>query len=232
MAATIISHNSGNYRANALYYGILAFQYGNSGQFIPVQKKGNAQNMNAYAVMDSLQNIYLTIINKDTLNPVPVQIDAGTAAYNMAEMVSLSAPTVSDTFDITLAGSQVQPNGTWTPGSWQSVNFTGNYFTLTIPAATAEIIKLTIPFTAINSIPDKQALTIFPNPAKDVLNVQGGNAKDEINIYNCLGQILISSSLDNKGATQLDITNLSKGVYLLEGNSVNKGKYHSIFIKE
>ena len=98
--------------------------------------------MNAYAVLDSMQNIYLTIINKDTLNPVPVQIDAGTAAYNMAGMVSLSAPTVSDTFGITLAGSQVQPNGTWTPASWQTVNFTGNYFTLTVPAATAENNKI------------------------------------------------------------------------------------------
>jgi len=232
MAATIISHNSGNYRANALYYGILAFQYGSKGNFIPLQKKGNAQNMNSYAVLDSMQNIYLTIINKDTLNAVPVLIDAG-LTYNSAGMVSLSAPAVSDTFGITLAGVQVQANGTWTPASWQTVNYTGNYFTVTVPAATAEIIKLISPITAINSIPAKQTLSIFPNPAKDVLNIQGGNAKDEINICNCLGQILLSLTLSNDGDARLDIGNLSKGVYLVEGNSIsNKGKYHSVFIKE
>jgi hypothetical protein len=104
---------------------------------------------------------------------------------------------------------------------------------LTVPAATAEIIKLISPITAINSIPAKQTLSIFPNPAKDVLNIQGGNAKDEINICNCLGQILLSLTLSNDGDARLDIGNLSKGVYLVEGNSIsNKGKYHSVFIKE
>jgi hypothetical protein len=228
MPATIISHNSGNYSANALYYGILAFQYGSKGNFIPLQKKGNAQNMNSYAVLDSMQNIYLTIINKDTLNAVPVLIDAGTT-YNSAGMVSLSATAVSDTFGITLAGAQVQANGKWTPASWQTVNYTGNYFTLTVPAAAAIILKLNSPTVAIENISPKQIFSIFPNPSSDKISLETPK-HSRIEIYNIQGQ-LIKIDTPNGNKINIDVTAFQRGVYLVKVRT-EKGVMVRKFIKE
>lgn len=59
------------------------------------------------------------------------------------------------------------------------------------------------------------SLSLFPNPAKNVLFILGGDESTtlEINIYNLLGQRV----LNEKGKTRiLDISELKKGIYMIE----------------
>ena len=61
---------------------------------------------------------------------------------------------------------------------------------------------------------------LFPNPAKDILNIQlqQGVLLENINIYNNLGQFIQSSK-----ELIVDISDLSQGVYFIEVNT-NQGK--------
>lgn len=83
----------------------------------------------------------------------------------------------------------------------------------------SETIQLSIP----TAIPEQvsESMTVFPNPAKDVLNISLTGHSDEvisIDIYNFSGQSLITKHLSHITAgevTSLDISDLKPGIYLL-----------------
>ncbi len=60
----------------------------------------------------------------------------------LAEAFRLSAPTAQSKSDITLAGAQVSPNGTWAPGAAETVTVADNTATLTLPPASAALVRL------------------------------------------------------------------------------------------
>ncbi len=66
--------------------------------------------------------------------------------------------------------------------------------------------------TGINTFSNGKEVKVYPNPAKDVLNIEMDeteNAKFEL--YNCYGALVLQTNLkDNK---QVDIKNLASGVY-------------------
>jgi hypothetical protein len=69
--------------------------------------------------------------------------------------------------------------------------------------------------------------TIFPNPTKSMLNIQMKSPGEsiEMKLYDLNGRLLLAHSF--KGATQLELSNIEKGSYLLQlfseyGNSVTK----------
>jgi len=72
-------------------------------------------------------------------------------------------------------------------------------------------------------------VTIFPNPAKEVLNLKIKNINNlqNITIYNTFGEVVISTIAENN----IDISTLSKGIYLLIANT-KAGVYKSKFVKE
>lgn len=83
-------------------------------------------------------------------------------------------------------------------------------------------------FQAENMI-DK--LTIFPNPAKDIINIRlmGGDAGQKLIVFDSFGQLVYKGQLqDYSGAVQarINTTNFSSGVYfvkvIVEGESVVK----------
>lgn len=65
-------------------------------------------------------------------------------------------------------------------------------------------------------------LSVFPNPSKNTLNIVGELGDNEstlsIRIFNSLGEILISSSLEIESAvnSQIELSVLSSGIYFLE----------------
>ncbi|MBX2932496.1 MAG: T9SS type A sorting domain-containing protein [Chitinophagaceae bacterium] len=67
--------------------------------------------------------------------------------------------------------------------------------------------------TTLNIKPE--TLNIFPNPARNVVNVIGKNIQ-QINIIDFTGRILIQKNYNNSNNVQLNIENLSKGIYLLK----------------
>lgn len=62
-----------------------------------------------------------------------------------------------------------------------------------------------------------QSVSIAPNPAKDILNIQAKNDNqiEAISIYNLTGQLLIEKSVNEK-QTQIDIATLSGGMYIVK----------------
>ena len=58
-------------------------------------------------------------------------------------------------------------------------------------------------------------LKVYPNPARNILNIENNAAFDELLVRNVSGQILIQSSLAN-GKNVLDVAQLPKAVYILE----------------
>ena len=60
----------------------------------------------------------------------------------------------------------------------------------------------------------EQNFNLFPNPTSDQLNINTQMENYAIEIYTIQGQLIYDSS-KNKGNIQLDYSNYSKGVYLL-----------------
>lgn len=62
-----------------------------------------------------------------------------------------------------------------------------------------------------------QSVSIAPNPANDILNIQAKNDNqiEAISIYNLAGQLLIEKSVNEK-QTQIDIATLSGGMYIVK----------------
>ncbi len=61
----------------------------------------------------------------------------------------------------------------------------------------------------------KNDLTVFPNPAKDMITVQSNGNIKKISVYNATGQLVISQVI-NKTRVNINTTGLSTGVYNLK----------------
>lgn len=73
-------------------------------------------------------------------------------------------------------------------------------------------------------------LNIFPNPAKDVLNITSDRNITDYKIYSITGE-LVSHSVDQENNSSINISELPKGTYLLR--AVSKGQSTvQTFIKE
>lgn len=70
---------------------------------------------------------------------------------------------------------------------------------------------------------------VYPNPAFSLLNIEMYSKispRSKLSIFNSIGQLISTHSLSS-WHTQLDISNLSNGVYFIKF-----GNYHSTFVKE
>jgi hypothetical protein len=66
---------------------------------------------------------------------------------------------------------------------------------------------------------DNQFVSCYPNPAKNVLTVSNTMTEDiTISIYSLNGR-LMSTSANHPGKTQIDISQLSSGVYILKSTT-------------
>ena len=70
-------------------------------------------------------------------------------------------------------------------------------------------------------------VTVYPNPTKDILNIDTAHQVDKIDIYNILGEIVLT---DNK-TSRIDVSNLSDGIYTLKIES-NRNSIFKRIIKK
>jgi hypothetical protein len=72
----------------------------------------------------------------------------------------------------------------------------------------------------------------YPNPAQNTLTVSFTSAsKTSIKLRNLIGEEVITADLQNQNTTQLDISKLTSGVYLIEVTNSN-GKFVKRIVKE
>lgn len=62
---------------------------------------------------------------------------------------------------------------------------------------------------------------VYPNPVKDVLNVISAESIDVVRIFDLTGRV-VKQATPNKANFDLDVADLSNGVYLVKLNAVNK----------
>ena len=68
--------------------------------------------------------------------------------------------------------------------------------------------------TSVNEL-TSPAITLYPNPATDILNIGSTLSILKIEISNNLGQIVYQKITDDK-AIQINTSSFSKGIYLVE----------------
>ena len=74
---------------------------------------------------------------------------------------------------------------------------------------------------------------VYPNPTNSILNIQSKNNQtiSEVNVYDLLGKKLINRKVTVSN-TELDLTNYTPGLYLLEVISAdNQRSIHKIVKK-
>ena len=74
---------------------------------------------------------------------------------------------------------------------------------------------------------------VYPNPTSSVLNIQSklNNKISEVNVYDLLGKQLLNKKIA-VSITEIDMTNYSPGLYLLEVVSENNQKSIHKIIKK
>lgn len=86
--------------------------------------------------------------------------------------------------------------------------------------------------TSINEFPDLSFnVKIYPNPAENILNINLLNFENQIftvQIYDLAGKLIIENTLD-KSINQLNIEELSKGMYMLKLYDQSETKAYKSF---
>jgi len=77
-----------------------------------------------------------------------------------------------------------------------------------------------------HSFINNNIISIFPNPTKDILNIQVGNV-NKINIIDSFGKNILS----NENSNSINVLQLQKGIYIVQFESDGK-TYNEKFIKE
>jgi hypothetical protein len=79
----------------------------------------------------------------------------------------------------------------------------------------------------------KIAVQVFPNPAKDVLQLQCGSQISHVEVYNALGQSMNVKNIKNLGAKSVDlnIANLATGSYWIKAHT-QQGVVSTPFVKQ
>ncbi|MBN9484920.1 MAG: hypothetical protein BGO70_05630 [Bacteroidetes bacterium 43-93] len=75
--------------------------------------------------------------------------------------------------------------------------------------------------TGINNI-HADEISIAPNPATDVLSIEGINDNADYRISNTLGQVVTKGSISNSKNAQINVSGLSQGTYYLQLYSADK----------
>lgn len=138
-----------SFQINPKAYGIKAFDLGSHGRMEPATMT-NPENLNltAYAVTDST-NLYVTLINKEygpAARNATVTLRLNGFSSGRVAMMRLEAPAgnVKAINGVTLGGAVITNNSPW-HGQWTKLGVVeDNQFVVTIPAASAAIVKLVV----------------------------------------------------------------------------------------
>ncbi|MDF2554014.1 MAG: C-terminal target protein [Chryseobacterium sp.] len=114
--------------------------------------------------------------------------------------------------------------GTLVSGCWQS---TGN-----VLQANFSYVKISsLDNLGVKSVEIDGGLSVYPNPVKDYLYIKLAKDVSEFHIFNMVGQKVYSEK-NNSKTPQLNVSNLSKGSYILQMIDKNGNAGTARFFKE
>ena len=105
-------------------------------------------------------------------------------------------------------------------GSWDNATcefpFGGPNRTYTVPAGPSTYsCWYNDQIVGIDELPLSEAVSIYPNPVNDVLNINLTREVKEFMITNVMGQVVSSHNNLTTGTSHIDISDLQRGVYLM-----------------
>lgn len=146
--ATIYYDANGNYQFYPIGYGIKGFDVGGHGAVNSLAiTNANNLNLTAYAVIDTNNNLFVTIINKEFgTNARDASVTIAPEGFLNGNVMAmfLTAPGNNPfaTNGITIGGATITNNAPWA-GQWTTLSpLTNGQCTITVPAASAAIIQI------------------------------------------------------------------------------------------
>jgi len=126
--------------ATPLYYGMLAFRLASDGERVKLALDPAGLNITAYAVRSDRGDIWLTLVNKEGGRDASVRVSCPGVAK--ADVIRLTAPSLSSKDGVLLGGTQVSMFGKWAPGAAEPVRVKSGEMEIAVPAASAAIVRL------------------------------------------------------------------------------------------
>ena len=170
--------------------------------------------VSAYSTInDAVDSMTVIIVNRDmnSAHNAIVNINGFQAANGNHSTLQLSALPSTETFNSHTSNALKK--------SIATVN--SNTFSISVPALSTTAVLLTKSTTGISELKyDTCEITIFPNPAKDKINVSWCPTiagQTEISAFDMMGRKILNSFMNYDGYSPLtiDISTLEKGVYVL-----------------
>ena len=161
-------------------------------------------------VNESADSMTVIIVNRDMNAPrnVTININGFATGIGTFSTLELSALPATETF-ISHIANALKKN---------MVTVISNSFIITVPALSTTAVLLAKATTGISEFKNDSEIKIFPNPAKDKINVSLSTAfagQTEITIYDMTGRKILNSFVDCYVYSPLyfDISTLERGVY-------------------
>lgn len=148
-----------------------------------------------YTHLEDIQGLYLNDVQGS------VEDATGEFSFNVPEDLTLSADLdegLRYVFDITLFGDD---GDNWL---WLGVS---NVIDVTVEASDGSA-------TSVDALGDNE-LKLYPNPANDVLNVEGLEVGDIISVYSMTGTLVKQIKVSDL-CTKIGVAELAKGIYLVQ----------------
>jgi hypothetical protein len=132
---------AGHYGAAPEYYGLLAFAQAAKGEQIALTVDAGGANLTAYAARQNAGAMTVTVINKDQSRDAAVEV-TGPAALQQAQVMRLTAPSLTAMNGMLLGGATVAGDGSWTGGKADPVRVVRGKALLDVPASSAALVTL------------------------------------------------------------------------------------------
>lgn len=96
-------------------------------------------------------------------------------------------------------------------------------------------INITSGFVGLNEVAKNNNISLYPNPAQNNLSIviENVQANGNISIVDAIGKTVYSTSLEGKGKvfTNVDLTNISNGIYFVRVNSGANTSVQKLIVK-
>jgi hypothetical protein len=138
----IADDSGGVIGARPEYYGLLLFALAGSGTLLETELSVGSVDATAYAVRTPSGGLNLIVVNKDTLQNLPLTIQTN-QNIRTATMRLMTGASLAATSGVTIQGATVNPNGSFTPATPTTLTFSTDQTTCHIPALSAALISIT-----------------------------------------------------------------------------------------
>ena len=141
---TPIADNNGVVvEARPEYYGAFLCTLAGQGPLLATTISAGSLNISGYAVENSPKQWSVILVNKDETQNLHFTVTCPATVVSAA-MVVLTGPSLSATSGVTIQGSAVDPDGSFSPQPYYGLGVTGQTFTGYLPAASAVLVSVAL----------------------------------------------------------------------------------------